>query len=149
MGPAPCGVWQADMSWLAWSFLAFILMGLANVGMKGAGLRGLSASGVLFWVVVGELPLAIGAWAIQGRPMGPSPGVAWGLGAGVATGAALLCLNAAFAKGGPAGVAVAFMNANFLLVALLGVLVFKEALSPAKLGGLALALAGLWLMSRP
>jgi drug/metabolite transporter (DMT)-like permease len=137
------------MSWIAWSFLAFFLMGLANVGMKGASVRGLSAAGVLFWVVVGELPLAVGAWMLQGRPMGPGPGVVWGVGAGVATGLALLCLNASFAKGAPAALAVAIMNANFLLVALLGVFVFKEGLSPAKLGGLALALAGLWLMSRP
>lgn len=137
------------MSWLAWTFMAFGIMALANLGMKGASLRGLSAAGVLFWVVVGELPIALGAWLLQGRPLGPGAGVAWGVGAGLATGAALLCLNAGFAKGAPAGLGVAIMNANFVLVALLGIFVFRETLSAGKLSGLALVLTGLWLMSRP
>lgn len=134
--------------WVLWALAAFLFMGLANLGMKGAGQRGLDSAGVLFWVVLGELPLAVGYWLAKGRPGASPSGVGWGLGAGLLTALALVCVNESFARGARTAVAVGIMNANFLLVALLAFLVFHEHLQPSRLVGLAATLAGLWLMAR-
>jgi drug/metabolite transporter (DMT)-like permease len=136
------------MEWFGWALAAMGFMGLANLGMKAAGLRGLSPASVLFWVVLGELPVALVYWAWRGRPVGSAAGVAWGLGAGVLTALALILLNESFARGAKAAVAVGIMNANFVVVALLAFLLFREQLQPAKLVGLAATLSGLWLMAR-
>jgi drug/metabolite transporter (DMT)-like permease len=136
------------MNWLAWAAASFLFMGLANFGMKAASDKGLNSAQVLFWVVMGELPLAGAYFWFKGRGAQPGAGVAWGLAAGVATGLALIALNEGFARGAKAAIAVAMMNANFVLVALLAFLVFKEHLQAAKLTGLGLTLVGLWLMAR-
>ena len=46
------------MAWLGWALAAMGFMGLANLGMKAAGQRGLEPASVLFWVVLGEVPVA-------------------------------------------------------------------------------------------
>ena len=68
------------MAWLGWALAAMGFMGLANLGMKAASLRGLEPASVLFWVVVGEVPVALGYWLWRGRPVGSTGGVAWALG---------------------------------------------------------------------
>lgn len=136
------------MGWLGWALAALGFMGLANLGMKGASQRGLGSASVLFWVVLGELPLALIYWAWRGRQTGPVAGAAWGLGAGVFTAVALIMLNESFARGAKAAVAVGIMNANFALVAILAFFLFREQLQPTKLVGLAATLSGLWLMAR-
>jgi drug/metabolite transporter (DMT)-like permease len=136
------------MAWLGWALAAFVFMGLGNLGMKGAGQRGLSSAGVLFWVVVGELPLAVLYGALKGRVGAPAGAVAWALGAGFATSLALIFVNESFSRGGRTAVVIGIMNANFLLVALLAFLFFREHLQPSRLAGLAATLAGLWLMAR-
>ncbi|MBK7293086.1 MAG: hypothetical protein IPI84_04690 [Holophagaceae bacterium] len=123
-------------------------MGLANLGMKAASQRGLEPASVLFWVVLGEVPVALGYWLWRGRPAGSTGGVAWGLGAGLFTALALILLNESFARGAKAALAVGIMNANFALVALLAFILFREQLQPSKLLGLAATLSGLWLMAR-
>lgn len=136
------------MVWLSWAFAAFFLMGLANVGMKAATARGLSPSGVLLAVLIGEVPLALLEWVRRGRPSLGGPGTGWAVVAGIATGMALICLNEAFGRGAKGGIAVAIMNANFILVAFAGWFLFKEGLDAGKLLGLGLSLAGLWLLAR-
>jgi len=136
------------MAWFGWALAAMGLMGVANLGMKAAGLRGTSPAGVLLWVVLGELPLAIGYWLWRGRPASAPAGTAWGLAAGLFTAAALILLNESFFRGAKAAVAVGIMNANFALVALLAFLLFREQLQPSKLVGVAATLSGLWLMAR-
>ncbi|HJV49029.1 MAG TPA: EamA family transporter [Geothrix sp.] len=136
------------MAWLGWALAALGFMGLANLGMKAASLRGLGSASVLFWVVLGELPLALVYWTWRGRPTGPALGAAWALGAGVFTAVALILLNESFSRGAKAALAVGIMNANFILVALLAFLLFREHLQPSKLLGLAATLSGLWLMAR-
>ena len=136
------------MAWLGWALAAFVFMGLANLGMKGAGQRGLDSAGVLLWVVVGEVPLALAYWLVRGRHLASPDAVGWGLGAGLLTALALVFLNESFARGARTAVAVGIMNANFLLVALLAFLFFRERLQPSRLVGLAATLAGLWLMAR-
>jgi uncharacterized membrane protein len=136
------------MAWWGWALAAMGFMGLANLGMKAASLRGLNPAAVLFWVVVGEVPVALAYWAWRGRPLGTAPGAAWALGAGLVTAVALVLLNGSFARGGKAALAVGIMNANFALVALLAFLLFREQLQPSKLVGLAATLSGLWLMAR-
>ena len=142
----PFGV--RGMAWLGWALSAFVCMGLANLGMKVAGQRGLEPAAVLFWVVLGELPLAVLYWLYRGRPAAPAPSVAWGLGAGFVTALALIFLNESFARGGRTAVAIGIMNANFVLVALLAFLFLHENLQPSRLVGLATTLVGLWLMAR-
>ena len=136
------------MVWFGWALAAMGFMGLANLGMKAASLKGLGSASVLFWVVLGELPVALVYWAWRGRPAGPAVGAAWALGAGVLTAVALILLNESFSRGAKAALAVGIMNANFALVALLAFLLFREQLQPAKLVGLAATLSGLWLMAR-
>ena len=51
------------MEWFGWALAAMGFMGLANLGMKAASLQGLGSASVLFWVVLGELPLALLYWA--------------------------------------------------------------------------------------
>jgi drug/metabolite transporter (DMT)-like permease len=136
------------MAWLGWAVAAMVLMGLGNLGMKAASQQGLSPAGVLFWVVAGELPLALAYWAFRGRPAAPLNGVAWAVGAGLFTALALIAVNESFARGAKAAVAVGTMNANFALVAVLAFLLFREQLQPGKLVGLAATLSGLWLMAR-
>jgi drug/metabolite transporter (DMT)-like permease len=136
------------MVWFGWALAAMGFMGLANLGMKAASLRGVSPASVLFWVVLGELPVALAYWAWRGRPAGPAAGAAWALGAGLFTAVALILLNESFSRGAKAALAVGVMNANFVLVALLAFLLFREQLQPSKLVGLAATLSGLWLMAR-
>jgi drug/metabolite transporter (DMT)-like permease len=136
------------MVWFGWALAAMGFMGLANLGMKAASLRGLGPASVLFWVVLGELPVALAYWAWRGRPAGPAAGAALGLGAGVFTAVALILLNESFSRGAKAVLAVGVMNANFVLVALLAFLLFRETLQPSKLVGVAATLSGLWLMAR-
>lgn len=136
------------MVWFGWALAAMGFMGLANLGMKAASLRGLGSASVLFWVVLGELPVAVVYWAWRGRPAGPGAGAAWALGAGIFTAVALILLNESFARGAKSALAVGVMNANFVVVALLAFLLFREQLQPSKLVGLAATLSGLWLMAR-
>ena len=136
------------MAWLGWALAAFVFMGLANLGMKAAGQRGLAPAGVLLWVVAGELPLALLYGALRSRSGAPAAAVAWALGAGFATSLALVFVNESFARGGRTAVVIGIMNANFLLVALLAFLFFREHLQPSRLVGLAATLMGLWLMAR-
>jgi len=136
------------MAWLGWAFAAFFVMGLANLGMKAASAKGLSPAAVLLGVMAGELPLALAEWLRRGRPALAGGGAAWAVVSGLATGVALIFLNEAFGRGAKGGLAVAVMNANFILVALAGWFLFKESLDAGKLLGLGLAIAGLWLLAR-
>lgn len=136
------------MAWLGWAFAAFLVMGVANLGMKGAALRGLSPAAVLLGVVIGETPLALAEWFRRGQPTLRGGGMSWAVVSGIATGVALIFLNEAFSRGAKGGIAVAVMNANFILVALAGWFLFKEGLDAGKLLGLGLTLAGLWLLTR-
>lgn len=136
------------MAWWGWAVAAMGFMGIANLGMKASGLKGAPPASVLLWVVLGELPLALGYWLWRGRPASPPAGMAWGLAAGLLTAAALILVNESFSRGAKAAVAVGIMNANFAVVALLAFLLFREQLQPSKLVGLAATLSGLWLMAR-
>ncbi|WP_279341239.1 MULTISPECIES: EamA family transporter [Geothrix] len=136
------------MAWLGWAMAAMVLMGLGNLGMKAAGHHGLPPAAVLFWVVAGEVPLALAYWLWRGRPGAPAGATAWALVAGIATAAALIAVNESFFRGAKAAVGVGIMNANFILVALMAFLLFREQLQPSKLVGLAATLSGLWLMAR-
>lgn len=136
------------MAWVGWAFAAFCVMGLANLGMKAASARGLSPAAVLLGVIAGEAPLALAEWLRRGRPALGGGGAAWAVVSGLATGVALIFLNEAFGKGAKGGIAVAVMNANFILVALAGWFLFKESLDAGKLLGLGLTLMGLWLLAR-
>jgi drug/metabolite transporter (DMT)-like permease len=136
------------MAWFGWALAAMGFMGLANLGMKAASLRGVAPASTLLWVVVGEVPLALAYWLWRGRPASPGGGIAWALVAGGFTAVALILVNESFFRGAKAAVAIGIMNANFVLVALLAFLLFRERLQPSKLAGLMATLSGLWLMAR-
>ena len=142
----PFGV--ADMAWLGWALASFVFMGLGNLAMRAASRNGLDSSGVLFWVVLGEVPLAVMYWLFKARTAGPSAGIGWAMGAGFVTALALVFVNESFARGAKTAVAVGIMNANFVLVAVLAFLFFREHLQPMRLLGLGATLVGLWLMAR-
>lgn len=136
------------MAWFSWALAAMVFMALGNLGMKAAGARGLSPASVLFWVVLGELPLALGYGLLRSKGAGTTPGILWALGAGVFTTVALILVNESFARGAKTAVAIGIMNANFMLVALFAFILFREQLQPTKLAGLLATLGGLWLMAR-
>jgi len=137
------------MAWLGWALAAMGFMAVANLGMRAASQRGLNPASVLFWVVLGEVPLALAYWAWRGRgTQEPLGGLAWALGAGFATAIAIILLNESFSRGAKTAVAVGIMNANFALVALMAFLLFREHLPPAKVVGLFATLSGLWLLAR-
>jgi drug/metabolite transporter (DMT)-like permease len=123
-------------------------MAFGNLGMKAASARGLSPASVLFWVVLGELPLALAYGLFRSKGAGSATGIAWALGAGLFTTVALILVNESFARGAKTALAIGIMNANFLLVALLAFVLFREHLQASKLVGLTATLAGLWLMAR-
>ncbi len=136
------------MAWFNWALASMILMGLGNLGMRAAVAKGLNPASVLFWVVLGELPLALVYGLGRGKASGNPAGIAWALTAGLLTAAALVLVNESFARGAKAAVAIAIMNANFLVVAVLAFVLFREHLNATKLLGLGTTLAGLWLMAR-
>jgi drug/metabolite transporter (DMT)-like permease len=136
------------MAWLSWALAAMVFMALGNLGMKAASARGLSPASVLFWVVLGELPLALAYGLVRSKGAGSGAGILWALGAGFFTTIALVLVNESFARGAKTALAIGIMNANFMVVALLAFILFREQLQPSKVVGLATTLAGLWLMAR-
>jgi len=137
------------MGWLGFALLALALMGVGNACLKAASARGLSPGMALLACILAEVPVALlYAWG-RGRQGGSQGGLGFALAAGLGMGLALVCLNESFLRpGSRAAVSVAVMNANFAVVALLGLWLFRETLPPAKLLGLAVMGLGLWLLAR-
>jgi multidrug transporter EmrE-like cation transporter len=137
------------MGWLGLAFGAFFFLGLANLAMRIASGQGLAPASVLFWVTIGQLPAATFYFWLKEHPSGATTARAWSLTAGVFTAVALVFLNESFTRpGSRAGVAVAIMSANFVLVAVAAFVLFRESLGPVRLAGLAATLVGMWLMAR-
>lgn len=136
------------MNWLTLALLSLLLMGLGNFCFKMAASVGQGALAATVISCVAQLALGLLAWCwLKPSVQWQSASLAWPALAGLLIGGGLLCLVLAMARpGAPAGVAVAMMNTNFLIVAALSWFCFGEALSPRQLAGLLTVLGGLALL---
>jgi transporter family protein len=136
-----------EVSWLAFSLMATVLWGVWGFLSKVATqqlptqavyLLALCGHGV----VLGYLCLS-GGLAIPWHPWG----LAAALAAGVCMAFGLLCFFKALA-GGAASVVVPLTALYPLVTVILSAVVLQEAITPRHVGGVALALAAMWLLSK-
>ena len=78
-----------------------------------------------------------------------APGVFWSVLTGVCVGAGTILFFLLFQKGGPLSAVPIILAGGAALMAVAGILFFKEPVTVARLTGIALALAGLFLLRSP
>lgn len=136
------------MSWLVFSLLSLVLLGIGNFCFRmaaGAGQSPLAATavGYVFQAALGIIVfLAL-------KPVLNTNGTAlfWPMLAGVCIGLGILCMVFAFGKPeANAGVVATLTNANFMVVATLAWLVLGQPFSIKQLLGFAVILGGLFLI---
>ena len=78
-----------------------------------------------------------------------APGVFWSVLTGVCVGAGMILFFLLFQKGGPLSAVPMILAGGAALMAVAGIMFFKEPASALRLLGIALALAGLFLLRSP
>ena len=78
-----------------------------------------------------------------------TPGVFWSVLTGVCVGVGTILFFLLFQKGGPLSAVPMILAGGAALMAVAGILFFKEPVTVARLAGVALALAGLFLLRSP
>ena len=78
-----------------------------------------------------------------------APGVFWSVLTGVCVGVGTICFFLLFQKGGPLSAVPMILAGGAALMAIAGILFFKEPASLLRLLGICLALAGLFLLRSP
>ena len=92
------------------------------------------------------------AWLRFGRTWNQTstaPGVFWSVLTGVCVGAGTILFFLLFQKGGPLSAVPMILAGGAALMAVAGIMFFKEPASALRLLGIALALAGLFLLRSP
>jgi transporter family protein len=139
-------------SWLWLAGLAAVLYGLHQIFTKlasdhiGSGIGGFvveatAASTILIYLLSSRLA---GKWA---EPVSWR-GVAWSAATGVCVGAGTVVFFMLFQRGGPLTAVPAVLAVGAALMAVVGVVLFREPPSAARLVGVLLSLAGLYLLGR-
>ena len=77
------------------------------------------------------------------------PGVFWSVLTGICVGAGTILFFLLFQKGGPLSAVPMILAGGAALMAVAGILLFKEPATLARLAGIMLALAGLFLLRSP
>jgi len=136
-------------AWLLFAVLAAILYGFHQVFTKLAangisdGLGALVVEGsAALTVLLYLLFLGLTHWNQRATPAG----VGVSLLTGVCVGAGTVCFFILFQKGGPLSAVPMILAGGAALMALTGIVVFKESLSLPKVLGIVLSLAGLFLL---
>jgi transporter family protein len=136
-------------AWLLFAVLAAILYGLHQVFTKLAangisdGLGALVVEGsAALTVLLYLLFLGLTHWNQRATPAG----VGFSLLTGVCVGAGTVCFFILFQKGGPLSAVPMILAGGAALMALTGIVVFKESLSLPKVLGIVMSLAGLFLL---
>lgn len=136
-------------AWLLFAVLAAILYGFHQVFTKLAahgisdGLGALVVEGsAALTVLLYLLFLGLTHWNQRVTPAG----VGFSLLTGVCVGAGTVCFFILFQKGGPLSAVPMILAGGAALMALTGIVFFKESLSLPKLLGIVLSLAGLFLL---
>ena len=78
-----------------------------------------------------------------------APGVFWSVLTGICVGVGTIFFFVLFQKGGPLSAVPMILAGGAALMAVAGILLFKEPVTVARLAGIALALAGLFLLRSP
>jgi len=139
-------------SWLWCAGLAAVLYGLHQIFTKlasdhiGSGIGGFvveatAAVTILLYLLGSRLA---GTWA---EPVSWR-GVAWSVATGVCVGAGTVVFFMLFQRGGPLSAVPAVLAVGAALMAVVGVVLFREPPSAARVVGVLLSLAGLYLLGK-
>lgn len=135
--------------WFWWAVAAAVLYGLHQVFTRLAADRigdGLVVEATAA-VAIGLYLLVAAATGRWDQPVSRS-GVLWSVLTGVCVGAGTIAFFRLFQKGGPLSAVPAILAGGAALMAVSGILFFREPATPRRLVGIALSLAGLWLIRR-
>ncbi|MEK7707554.1 MAG: hypothetical protein AAB380_06120 [Verrucomicrobiota bacterium] len=78
-----------------------------------------------------------------------APGVFWSVLTGICVGVGTILFFVLFQKGGPLSAVPMILAGGAALIAVAGILFFKESVTVVRLAGIAMALAGLFLLRSP
>lgn len=137
-------------SWFPAALGAALLYGLHQVFTKLAATR--ISDGLGGIVVESTAALTIGIYLlgllVAGRwaQHASAPGVAWAAVTGICVGAGTILFFVLFQKGAPLSAVPGILAAGTALMAVIGILFFRESAAPSRLLGIALSVAGLYLL---
>lgn len=136
--------------WFPWALFAALLYGAHQVFTRlaadriGEGLGGLVVEATATLTILAYIAaLAAGGHLDQRFSV---DGIQYSVLTGVCVGAGTVAFFVMFQRGAPLSAVPAILAAGAALMAACGVLFFHEALTPARGGGIVLAIAGLWLL---
>ena len=139
-------------SWLWLAGLAAVLYGLHQVFTKlaadhiGSGIgafvvEATAAVTILLYLIYAKLA---GSWV---QPVS-GPGVAWSMLTGLCVGAGTVIFFLMFQRGGPLSAVPAVLAAGAALMAVVGMVLFREPPSVARVVGVLFSLVGLYLLGK-
>ncbi len=143
------------MPWYAYALMTMVAFGVTNFILKyvsAKGMESIFAVGLL-WLAVGVIGLiyvihayTTGSLRENLERLGDARLVILPLVAGVSLAVGMYTIKRAVAAG-PAGPVVAIASANAIMVAVLSWAILGESLSPAKILGMILVMAGIVVMA--
>ena len=140
-------------SWFLYAVGAAMLYGLHQIFTKIASDR--ISDGLGGFVVEGSATITILlylgwlAWAGKWNQTFTSPGIFYSVLTGICVGAGTILFFLLFQKGGPLSAVPMILSGGAALMAIAGILFFKEPVSLPRVLGIILALAGLILLRSP
>ena len=140
-------------SWFLYAVGAAMLYGLHQIFTKIASDR--ISDGLGGFVVEGSATITILlylgwlAWAGKWNQTSTSPGIFYSVLTGICVGAGTILFFLLFQKGGPLSAVPMILAGGAALMAIAGILFFKEPVSLPRVLGIVLALAGLILLRSP
>src|SRR2546429_1191539 len=144
---------QVMPAWFFYAVWAAVLYGLHQIFTKLAADR--ISDGLGGFVVEGSAALTILlylAWLRFGgtwNQTSSAPGVFWSVLTGICVGIGTIFFFVLFQKGGPLSAVPMILAGGAAIMAVAGILFFKEQASFARIMGIALALLGLFLLRSP
>lgn len=138
------------MNWVLFALVAALVNALGDFFLKLAAGKVTNCLGVLIYgcctFLTGLVWTAV-QWR-QGEQLFVKPaGAAAGLGVGICFGISAIAFYGTFGRGAPVSIASPFIRLGGLLAAsALGILILREDLTPRYVIGLALAIAGVYLI---
>jgi drug/metabolite transporter (DMT)-like permease len=136
--------------WFRWMMIAFLFNGLCTFGIRilaGMGLaQNYTSAYLVFWYAAGAIFLLVPYLRARLRPNRPD--ILIGFGLGLCSWGGQTAIGLALGKGLPGSIVfpVVLAGGLFIVVAS-GVLIFKERIGPAGLGGVLLGVISIVLLS--
>ena len=139
-------------SWFPYAIIAALLYGLHQVFTKIAANRISAGPGGLILEVTATVTILIYVVLMQfggeRNLLFSRSGMLWSAMAGLCVGVGTIAFYLLFQRGGPLSAVPGILAGGVAFVALVGLLGFHEQPSLARLAGIVLSVAGLWLLSR-